>query len=1139
MKLLKYGNRAIAIKENGEIKLLFDNIPMKVSELENDLEYTTKTYVETLVNSIPKLSVKVVEELPLENIDPSVIYLVKKSEQENELYEEFIYVNDQWESLGKARIDLAPYVTEEELQEILKNYSPSTGEGNSSPILYSLPLGEASWLRIAKVSDVTKTASGIVTFNCYAYDSEDKRETLTTSTFSTNCGLDKNGIIIGDILPLSSAPQLTGSSGSGGSAAPIVSSDGSGSGSGTFGLIAVTIEEYEDEIYLCGLVSFPNVEMYKSFEVEMLIENNINFSPLETFEPVDLTFVKSLQPISVLEGVTLKDYTPYQFVLKGNLEEYVNNIENGNPLQVDIEYEGKKVEDKFNYFQWGTSYIFTREESLDKVINDVQYYGYQTTMTPDAWSESKCLVKDEIVFNKSKLYDLEGNEISYGGSIETKNKGNEKISLIKYTKEIVKQGMTVWLWGITDTFTREESLDKVINDVQYYGYQTDGKLYDTTKLWVLDEFITLSSVLYDENGELFYPDNAYIESYVENAGSEYTALFVNGKEMLTDGRGFGHDFFDNFDEIRYYKTMSSSSSASGERICKFDSEDIKNLIRNYSLRKSTFTTSLVPDNIIKNIEIIYNYGENDNVDGVATQVLLNGQFVSDLNYDNRLVIIENFDIEKDVIEIYVPEGNYTGFGIGIPISNFQYEIVIPYELTETKVIKQYEIAENNPYNLQFTITELVKHNTIGSVNVYSVYEKVEKLEDDLSKLDTSLSSFAKTAQPRVFFYQMQYEPMYQDSLYDISRLFLKSLFKLQEENKISATGSAGFQGPIIITVELSGPGYKFHFYCPYAQIYRTNDVYFNVFDFYYYSSDKIINIRSQLNDEYTYEALNNLPDDTFNITVLTGKDEENSNLAIEASHIVVPGFGTTDDIVQEAFYNANKEYINKYGVNTFEKILFVGIKTNDTSSEKLYIYSITKVVNRQSYGTFNIYYHHLFDYISGTSYEFREEYYNSGDTLVEISDSSIVKYTIQTKNDYIIPTTYTPTSSDGDDIIKYAFYTACQKYQKNYEEGSVRKNDIMYLYVNNYSSTYSPGFSFMYMLNTYSQHGFLYYMHYLFDLTNGVVYESKIQSSKFADISSITYTKKGGSVESSNFATTSYVDEAIANAITNVLNTEV
>lgn len=39
MRLLRFGNKTLAIRENGEIKLLYDNIPIKVSELENDLNY--------------------------------------------------------------------------------------------------------------------------------------------------------------------------------------------------------------------------------------------------------------------------------------------------------------------------------------------------------------------------------------------------------------------------------------------------------------------------------------------------------------------------------------------------------------------------------------------------------------------------------------------------------------------------------------------------------------------------------------------------------------------------------------------------------------------------------------------------------------------------------------------------------------------------------------------------------------------------------------------------------------------------------------------------------------------------------------------------------------------------------------------
>lgn len=69
----------------------------------------------------------VVAELPTENIDESAIYMKPSSNQEeNNTYEEFIYADGKWESLGAAqvKVDLEPYVTKEELNQLKDGETP-------------------------------------------------------------------------------------------------------------------------------------------------------------------------------------------------------------------------------------------------------------------------------------------------------------------------------------------------------------------------------------------------------------------------------------------------------------------------------------------------------------------------------------------------------------------------------------------------------------------------------------------------------------------------------------------------------------------------------------------------------------------------------------------------------------------------------------------------------------------------------------------------------------------------------------------------------------------------------------------------------------------------------------------------------
>ena len=76
----------------------------------------------------------VVAELPIENIDESAIYMkaLVDSEEQNK-YEEYIYVNGQWESLGIAQVEvnLDEYAKQSEL-ESLKEYTNILAENVTS-----------------------------------------------------------------------------------------------------------------------------------------------------------------------------------------------------------------------------------------------------------------------------------------------------------------------------------------------------------------------------------------------------------------------------------------------------------------------------------------------------------------------------------------------------------------------------------------------------------------------------------------------------------------------------------------------------------------------------------------------------------------------------------------------------------------------------------------------------------------------------------------------------------------------------------------------------------------------------------------------------------------------------------------------
>lgn len=79
--------------------------------------YYTKNEILELINNISSLSMQVVSNLPVENIKTNTIYLLETTDtKENNVYDEYIYVNNKWEVIGTTEINLSDYVKKDELE---------------------------------------------------------------------------------------------------------------------------------------------------------------------------------------------------------------------------------------------------------------------------------------------------------------------------------------------------------------------------------------------------------------------------------------------------------------------------------------------------------------------------------------------------------------------------------------------------------------------------------------------------------------------------------------------------------------------------------------------------------------------------------------------------------------------------------------------------------------------------------------------------------------------------------------------------------------------------------------------------------------------------------------------------------------
>ena len=135
------------IQENGvplEVtnKTVNVTVPTKTSDLTNDSGFITntvnnltnyylksETYTQTEVNNligqIKTISIEVVNELPTTGED-NKIYLVPKEGTTQDIYNEYLWINNSWELIGSTQIDLTGYATETWVNNQIKDFLNET-----------------------------------------------------------------------------------------------------------------------------------------------------------------------------------------------------------------------------------------------------------------------------------------------------------------------------------------------------------------------------------------------------------------------------------------------------------------------------------------------------------------------------------------------------------------------------------------------------------------------------------------------------------------------------------------------------------------------------------------------------------------------------------------------------------------------------------------------------------------------------------------------------------------------------------------------------------------------------------------------------------------------------------------------------
>ena len=86
-----------------------------------DILQQAKEYANNVVGEQAKLQFAIVDELPTgDDIKSNVIYLIPTDEMDDEHYDEYMYVNGEWEHLGSTKTNLVDYYTKTEVDGIIE-----------------------------------------------------------------------------------------------------------------------------------------------------------------------------------------------------------------------------------------------------------------------------------------------------------------------------------------------------------------------------------------------------------------------------------------------------------------------------------------------------------------------------------------------------------------------------------------------------------------------------------------------------------------------------------------------------------------------------------------------------------------------------------------------------------------------------------------------------------------------------------------------------------------------------------------------------------------------------------------------------------------------------------------------------------
>ena len=96
----------------------------------------SKLYTDDIFSHIVSFKVEIVDSLPETNIDPHAIYFLQNESlsEKNDIYYEYMYINNSWELIGSTQLDLSSYWTIEQTKAYIASKEYSIPRANKTSL---------------------------------------------------------------------------------------------------------------------------------------------------------------------------------------------------------------------------------------------------------------------------------------------------------------------------------------------------------------------------------------------------------------------------------------------------------------------------------------------------------------------------------------------------------------------------------------------------------------------------------------------------------------------------------------------------------------------------------------------------------------------------------------------------------------------------------------------------------------------------------------------------------------------------------------------------------------------------------------------------------------------------------------------